>query len=275
MTKWKRAKEETEVDAAEEDIQQRHLKLLSHKHNLEQQLGTANSAVPPPSEKHRTLRQQQEQLANDLRKLRREASLEHHTKERDIVTCVAELDKLLQRAKWTRVMAERQHNLQPGQNSVKVDQYETEAKKLEQEVEKLLENLTEVHLQERMAELDEMAESQADGWAVNREQEEPVQLQQSIHPERPEELRQQGWNSEQNQQRTAVPSGLGTLLFTNMDTRPDKWSSTSTRGPQHIPLTSILDGISVRSAEFYRREQDAIKAAMDVREQIVSESGIL
>jgi len=31
----------------------------------------------------------------------------------------------------------------------------------------------------------------------------------------------------------------------------------------------------VRSAEFYRREQDAIKAAMDVREQIVSESGIL
>jgi hypothetical protein len=273
--KWKRAKEETEVDAAEEDIQQRHLKLLSHKHNLEQQLGTANSAVPPPSEKHRTLRQQQEQLANDLRKLRREASLEHHTKERDIVTCVAELDKLLQRAKWTRVMAERQHNLQPGQNSVKVDQYETEAKKLEQEVEKLLENLTEVHLQERMAELDEMAESQADGWAVNREQEEPVQLQQSIHPERPEELRQQGWNSEQNQQRTAVPSGLGTLLFTNMDTRPDKWSSTSTRGPQHIPLTSILDGISVRSAEFYRREQDAIKAAMDVREQIVSESGIL
>lgn len=66
---FQRAKEETEVDAAEEDIQQRHLKLLSHKHNLEQQLGTANSAVPPPSEKHRTLRQQQEQLANDLRKV--------------------------------------------------------------------------------------------------------------------------------------------------------------------------------------------------------------
>jgi len=64
-----RAKEETDVDAAEEDIQQCHLKLLSHKHNLEQQLGTAYSAVPPPSEKHRTLREQQEQLANDLRKV--------------------------------------------------------------------------------------------------------------------------------------------------------------------------------------------------------------
>jgi len=93
-----------------------------------------------------------------------------------------------------------------------VGQYETEAKKLEQEVEKLLENLTEIHQQGRMAELDEMAESQADGWAVNREQEEPVQLHQSIYPERPEELRQQGWNSKQNQQRTAVPSGLGTSL---------------------------------------------------------------
>jgi hypothetical protein len=63
-----RAQEETEVDAAEEDIQQYHLKLLSHKHNLEQQLGTAYSAVSPP-EKHRTLQQQQEQLANDLRKV--------------------------------------------------------------------------------------------------------------------------------------------------------------------------------------------------------------
>jgi len=93
-----------------------------------------------------------------------------------------------------------------------VGQNETKARKLEQEVEKLLEHLTEVHQQERMAELDEMAESQADGWAVNREQEELVQLQQSIHPERPEELRQQGWNSKQNQQRTAVPSGLGTSL---------------------------------------------------------------
>lgn len=91
-------------------------------------------------------------------------------------------------------------------------QYETEAKKLEQEVETLLGYLTEVHQQERMAELDEMTESQADRQAVNREQEEPVQLQQNIHPERPEELRQQGWNSKQNQQRTAAPSGLGISL---------------------------------------------------------------
>lgn len=29
---------------------------------------------------------------------------------------------------------------------------------------------------------------------------------------------------------------------TNMDTRPDKWSSTSTRGQQPIPLSSILGG---------------------------------
>jgi len=68
--RWlQRAQEETEVDAAEEDIQQCDLKLLSHKHNLEQRLGTAYGAVPPLSEKHRTLQQQQEQLANDLRKV--------------------------------------------------------------------------------------------------------------------------------------------------------------------------------------------------------------
>jgi hypothetical protein len=47
--------------------------------------------------------------------------LEHHAKQRDIVTRVAELDKLLQRAEWARVMAERQHNLQSGKNTVKVN----------------------------------------------------------------------------------------------------------------------------------------------------------
>jgi hypothetical protein len=29
----------------------------------------------------------------------------------------------------------------------------------------------------------------------------------------------------------------------------------------------------VRSAEFYKQEQDAVEAAMDVRERIVSEAG--
>jgi len=47
--------------------------------------------------------------------------LEHHAKQRDIVTHVAELDKLLQRAEWARVMAERQHSLHSGQKSVKVN----------------------------------------------------------------------------------------------------------------------------------------------------------
>jgi hypothetical protein len=64
-----RAQEETEVDAAEEEIQKRYLELLSHKHNLEQKLGTAYSAVLPPSEEYHALQQQQEQLANELRKV--------------------------------------------------------------------------------------------------------------------------------------------------------------------------------------------------------------
>jgi lysyl-tRNA synthetase class I len=64
-----RAQEETEVAAAEEEIQRHYLEMLSHKHNLEQKLGTAYSAVPPPSVEHQALQQQQEQLANDLRKV--------------------------------------------------------------------------------------------------------------------------------------------------------------------------------------------------------------
>jgi hypothetical protein len=97
---------------------------------------------------------------------------------------------------------------------------ETETKKLEQEVEHLLKQLTEARLHEGTAQLHEVVESQADRWALNREQEELVRLQQSdfpssfvhprwdegIHPERPEKLRQQEWNSKQNQQRRIVAS---------------------------------------------------------------------
>lgn len=64
-----RAQEETEVDAVVDAIQRRYLELLSHKHDLELKLGTAYSAVPPPCEEHRALQQQQEQLANELRKV--------------------------------------------------------------------------------------------------------------------------------------------------------------------------------------------------------------
>lgn len=59
-----RAQEEIEIAAAEEEILQHHLEMLSHKHNLEQKLGSAYNAV-----ERRTLQQQQEQLANELRKV--------------------------------------------------------------------------------------------------------------------------------------------------------------------------------------------------------------
>lgn len=64
-----RTQEKTEIAAAEEEIQRHYLELLSHKHNLEQKLRSTYSAVPPPSAEHQALRQQQEQLANELRKV--------------------------------------------------------------------------------------------------------------------------------------------------------------------------------------------------------------
>jgi hypothetical protein len=64
-----RAQEKTEIAAAEEEIQRHYLELLTHKHSLEQKLGSAYSAVPPPSVEHHALRQQQEQLTDELRKV--------------------------------------------------------------------------------------------------------------------------------------------------------------------------------------------------------------
>jgi hypothetical protein len=64
-----RAQEETEIAAIEEEIQRYNLELQSHKQSLEHKLGSAYSAVPMPSAEHRAMQQQQEQLANELRKV--------------------------------------------------------------------------------------------------------------------------------------------------------------------------------------------------------------
>jgi len=64
-----RAQEETEVAAAEEEIRQHYLELQSHKHNLEQKPGATHSVMPPHSVKHQALWQQQELLADELRKV--------------------------------------------------------------------------------------------------------------------------------------------------------------------------------------------------------------
>lgn len=105
-------------------------------------------------------------------------------------------------------------------------QLETETKKLEKELEQLLEHLTDAHVREGTAWLHEVVESEADRRTFNREQEEQAQLQQSdlssnfihpswdqgIHLEQPEELRQQEWNSKHYERKRVVPSRSGASL---------------------------------------------------------------
>jgi hypothetical protein len=96
---------------------------------------------------------------------------------------------------------------------------EAETKKLEKEVEHLLEQVAVLRKQEGTAQLHEVVESQADRRALNREQEELVRLQQRDLPsnrvcpswdEPPDKLRQQEWNGKPKQQRRIDPSGAGT-----------------------------------------------------------------
>ncbi|XP_023714197.1 TBC1 domain family member 31 isoform X2 [Cryptotermes secundus] len=250
----KRAQEKTEIAAAKEEIQRHYLELLSHQHDLEQKLESTYSAVLPPSVEHHALRQQQEQLASELRKLRTEAASEHHAKQVDITTRLAVMDELLQKVdmKLAKEMAETQHDFQPGQNNIKGLQLERGIKKLEQEVEHLLEQMAELHQQEGTARLHEEAESQADWRTLNTEQEEFVRLKHHDSPlnvvharwdEQPDKLGQQKGNGKPKQQMRIVPSGAEMSFY-----------------------------IPVRSDEFYRQELGAVKAAMDVRDQIVSES---
>ncbi|KAJ4448502.1 hypothetical protein ANN_10518 [Periplaneta americana] len=225
----KRAQEEAEIADAEDEIQHHYTELLTHKQNLEHQLGNAYDAVPPPNAEHHALHHQQEQLADDVRKLRSEATSQHHTKQVDIATCMAMVDELVQRAELAlaREMAERQKNLESGHSNMKfkaciqnipfpdpedkklfVIQLESETRKLEQEVDALLNQLTEARLQEGTSRMQEVAHSQADRQLLNKEQEEVLQLKRDNSPTRrphfswdeavrtytdsPEELWQQG-----------------------------------------------------------------------------------
>jgi hypothetical protein len=97
-------------------------------------------------------------------------------------------------------------------------QLERETKKLEQEVEHLLEQMAELHQQEGTARLHEVIQSQAERRTLNTKQEEFVQLQQHDSPlnvvrpswdEQPDKLRQQKWDGKPKQQTRIVPSGAG------------------------------------------------------------------
>jgi hypothetical protein len=98
-------------------------------------------------------------------------------------------------------------------------QLERGIKKLEKEVEHLLEQVSELRQQEDRARLHEVAESQADRQTLNTEQEKFVRLKQHDFPlnvdhanwdERPDKHRQQKWNGKPKQQTRIVPSGAGT-----------------------------------------------------------------
>jgi hypothetical protein len=98
-------------------------------------------------------------------------------------------------------------------------QLERGIKKLEQEVEHLLEQVAELHRQEGTPRLHEVVESQADRRTLNTEQEEFVHLKQHDLPpnvvharwdEQPDKLRQQKWNGKPKQQTKIVPPGAGT-----------------------------------------------------------------
>jgi hypothetical protein len=99
-------------------------------------------------------------------------------------------------------------------------QLERGIKKLEQEVEDLLEQVAELHRQEDRARLHEVEESQADRRTLNTQQEEFVHLKQhhdfplnadhARWDEQPDKHRQQKWNRKPKQQTRIVPSGAGT-----------------------------------------------------------------
>jgi hypothetical protein len=94
-------------------------------------------------------------------------------------------------------------------------QLETETKKLEQEVENLLERMADLHHQEGAAQLGEVVKSQTERRTLKREQERFVNLRQrylssnTIHPssdEQPDDLRQPEQNDRPEQQEGIAPS---------------------------------------------------------------------
>jgi hypothetical protein len=94
-------------------------------------------------------------------------------------------------------------------------QLETKTKKLEQEVEHLLEQMSHLHQQEGAAQLGEAVRSRAERQTLKTEQEKFINMRHHylssnmVHPssdKQPDNLRQQGENDKPEQQERIVPS---------------------------------------------------------------------
>nr|CAD7398258.1 unnamed protein product [Timema poppensis] len=167
----KRSQEEAELATTKEEMKRHYTQIELNKKELECQLGVGQMMGPSLSMEHRLIQQQQEQLDQEMRKLRTETSAEHHAKQVDVTVRIGLIDELLQRVETelAKEMALRQHNLETNHENLQVLHLETETKTLEVEVHRLLEQLTQLREQEGTARLGELQNSLKDRREMNQE----------------------------------------------------------------------------------------------------------
>nr|CAD7432689.1 unnamed protein product [Timema monikensis] len=167
----KRSQEEAELAMAKEEMRRHYTQIELNKKELECQLGVGQMIGPSLSMEHRLIQQQQEQLDQEMRKLRTETNAQHHAKQVDVTARIGLIDELLQRVETelAKEMALRQHNLETNHENLQVLHLESETKTLEVEVQRLLEQLTQLREQEGTARLGELQNSLKDRREMNQE----------------------------------------------------------------------------------------------------------
>ncbi|KAK7790940.1 hypothetical protein R5R35_005871 [Gryllus longicercus] len=243
----KREQDYNYLARAEEDLKSHLTEMLVQKQRLQMQIDKS-LAETSPSIHHRLIQHQQAQLRKEISKLRQEAKQGQHSRLIDINAQLSALDARLKQAEvdLAKEMVEGQLNLINVERNSHISQLERTTKVLEEEVQNLLQKLAILHLAENQKTFRENK-------AVNPGRDITQQQHPAVHSHFKEQVSNDNFGNEMfdslEMQNKCVTEGY------NYQAR--NGAGFQERG-------------NSRSPSYYQRQQNAVKSAMDIREQVLN-----
>ncbi|XP_075215664.1 TBC1 domain family member 31 [Lycorma delicatula] len=261
-----RVRQDMDVKEAEDELCERYEDLLEQKKQLQLQLKLTDENGIYPRLEYSALEQQYKHLSEELSKVRLEASSVHNRRKQKLLNWLATAEDLLQsiELQMAEEMGKCQEELFSAQDDIDVKELETKTSCLERDIEKLLNELVGKKLTDSKEIREILKENIVDQSDVNNKQ---VISKQSLE-------KQPLKHSVDCKISSSTPS-----LGTTERNVPLNHSLSELQDPpfSHLKLTynhhSSSGGSSDflgRTADFYRREQEAIKSCMDLRKTLLS-----
>ncbi|RZF45858.1 hypothetical protein LSTR_LSTR010814 [Laodelphax striatellus] len=247
----KRAQEERKLREIEEETLDRHQQLLLEKQRLEQQLAVLAEAPIPVVSKQDELGAQLAELSEQLMKIRGENC--KMSRKRDLKKSreLSTADSFLQKAEFelAQEVAERQKTMWSSQHNIQAMKLETETKDLQNDVDEMHNSLLQKRLQESWDLLKATRESRDERMVLQKEL---AGLTDAL---------QANAREESGSDDTSTSTASAEVLWKNRIYHPSSSSFNTFHGYD-------LRG---RDTDYYRRQQDAIKSSLDIRQRLLSQ----